>query len=133
MDELIKFLEKLMKKAAKIIKNPSEVMDLISKVKKKITDKAFAALVDDIRLLIAMIESYFKGEYKEIPTKSIITIIAVLLYAVMPLDVIPDFIPVAGLTDDISLIAFVLKMLHDDIKKYKDWKECNSSNNPNNN
>lgn len=39
-------------------------------------------------------------------------LVAVMVgYLAMPLDVVPDFIPVAGQLDDAVLVAFVLRML----------------------
>jgi uncharacterized membrane protein YkvA (DUF1232 family) len=36
---------------------------------------------------------------------------ALLLYLTMPIDIVPDFIPVAGVMDDVLLVALVLRSL----------------------
>lgn len=40
-------------------------------------------------------------------------IIGALGYLILPIDLIPDFIPVAGWTDDLAALAAVIKMVSD--------------------
>ena len=40
-----------------------------------------------------------------------------------PVDLIPDFIPLAGFVDDAAVIGLVLKVIREDLVKYKNWKE----------
>jgi len=42
-------------------------------------------------------------------------IIAALGYMISPLDVIPDAIPIAGLTDDFAVLIYVLKKVWTDV------------------
>ena len=42
-----------------------------------------------------------------------------LVYFITPLDLFPDYIPVAGWLDDAGVIAAALKLYADDIKPYK--------------
>ncbi len=80
-------------------------------------------LLSDIPLLVSLVKSYVSGEYKEIPYNTIIAIIATLLYVISPVDIIPDVIPVVGFADDAMAVAFCMKMLHDDLEKYKIWRD----------
>ena len=45
--------------------------------------------------------------------------IGALIYLVSPIDAIPDFIPVAGLTDDVGIILAAIAKLASDLKKYE--------------
>jgi uncharacterized membrane protein YkvA (DUF1232 family) len=49
-------------------------------------------------------------------------IVSALIYLVMPLDLIPDFVPLLGFTDDATVILFVLKQINSDLALYKEWK-----------
>lgn len=46
--------------------------------------------------------------------------IGTLIYVISPLDAMPDFIPVAGLADDASLVMYAFKKLADDLLIYMD-------------
>ena len=77
---------------------------------------------DNLQLLITMFRSWVKGEYKEIPTKSIISIIAAIIYFVSPIDFIPDFIVGLGFADDAAIIGFTIKQITEDLEKFKLWQ-----------
>lgn len=47
--------------------------------------------------------------------------IGALIYLVSPIDAIPDFIPVAGLTDDVGIILVAIAKLASDLNKYKSY------------
>lgn len=84
-------------------------------------------LLSDIPLLVSLVKSYVKGEYKEIPYNSIVAVVATLLYVISPIDIIPDAIPVVGFADDAMAVAFCIKMIHDDLEKYKIWRDQNNT------
>ena len=48
---------------------------------------------------------------------------AVLAYALSPIDLIPDFIPVVGYADDAAVIAWVLNSIAEELKDFKNWEQ----------
>jgi uncharacterized membrane protein YkvA (DUF1232 family) len=63
-----------------------------------------------------------------VPVRRKLVVGAMLAYLVSPLDVIPDFIPVAGQIDDVLLIAFAIRHLidgagHEVVLEYWDGQE----------
>lgn len=80
-------------------------------------------LLADIPLLVSLVKSYVDREYTEIPYNSIVAVVAALLYVISPIDIIPDFIPVVGFADDAVAVGFCIKMIHDDLEKYKSWRD----------
>jgi len=75
--------------------------------------------------MVRMVKAYVNGQYRAVPWKSIIVLTSVLIYFFMPLDLIPDFIPVTGYIDDFSLIFWAFNHLKDDINTYLWWEENN--------
>jgi uncharacterized membrane protein YkvA (DUF1232 family) len=76
-----------------------------------------------IKLLFSIIKDYANGKYREIPWKTIAAITGTLIYVFTPFDILPDFIPVIGLTDDAAVIALCLAAIDSDLKKYEVWKK----------
>ena len=51
---------------------------------------------------------------------------ASLLYFVSPVDLIPD-VPGIGQVDDVAVIGFALKIAHDDLLQYEEWRKKNKT------
>jgi uncharacterized membrane protein YkvA (DUF1232 family) len=78
---------------------------------------------EKVTTLARMVKAYVSGEYKIVPWASIVKMIAVLLYFISPIDLIPDFIPVLGLSDDFALIMWLFSSLADDFENFEAWEK----------
>ena len=56
--------------------------------------------------------------------KNKLLIMGTLAYIVLPIDIIPDFIPVIGWLDDVFILTYTLNSLHEEIAMYKAMKEA---------
>ena len=115
-------------KAKKIINDDEKLKKLIEDVLKKLKEissdkKTSAKLNDSLRLFIRIINAYTSKEYTYVPWKTICLIVAGLIYFIYPVDLIPDFIPVSGLIDDIALIAWIYESIQDDIENFLEWEK----------
>lgn len=72
--------------------------------------------------MFGLVGDYWNGNYRQVPWKTIAAVVGALLYVLMPLDLIPDFIPVAGFLDDAGVIAACLALVSDDLVDYEKWK-----------
>lgn len=70
-----------------------------------------------------LLRAYAAGEYRQLPWKTLIRVIAVLVYFVSPIDILPDFLPIVGLTDDIALMLWLFSGIGDDIEKFRQWEQ----------
>ncbi len=77
---------------------------------------------DDIKTSFALIRDWFSGAYDKVPTRMIVSLAGALIYLVSPLDLIPDWVPMAGLVDDAAILAFVFRLSKVDLDAYRKWK-----------
>lgn len=83
----------------------SDFVDKIAKIAKRAGSKlVYAALI-----------LYYTLQSDKVNKANKAMIIGALGYMISPLDVIPDAIPIAGLTDDLAVLLFVLKKVWVDV------------------
>ena len=83
----------------------SEFVEKISRIAKRAGSKlVYAALI-----------LFYTLQSDRISKTDKAIIIAALGYMINPLDVIPDAIPIAGLTDDFAVLIYVLKKVWTDV------------------
>ena len=121
-------IKEYISKAKNIINDDEKIKKLIEDVLKKMKEissdkKTSAKLNDSLRLFIRIINAYTSKEYTYVPWKTICLIVAGLIYFIYPVDLIPDFIPVSGLIDDIALIAWIYESIQDDIDNFLEWEK----------
>lgn len=83
-----------------------------------------------IKTVYAALLLYYVLLSKDVPVKEKSLILGALGYLIMPLDLIPDYIPVLGFTDDFAALAYAIHavrcFISPEIKaqakgKLKDW------------
>ncbi|MCY7352368.1 MAG: DUF1232 domain-containing protein [Cytophagaceae bacterium] len=84
----------------------------------------WAVVSDKVSLLGRLIKSYASGEYRAIPWQSLVSIVGVLIYIVNPIDLIPDFLPLIGLADDVALTLWLFRSLGKDIAAFEAWEKA---------
>ncbi len=88
--------------------NEQEAMEFASRNQEK-------QWFDHFKLLLNMIRD---PEFNT-STKTKLLIAGTLAYVILPLDVIPDFLPIVGWLDDIFILGLANDSLRDDIEAYK--------------
>lgn len=119
-----KWFKNAKSKAKDYLDSPDKIPNLIERAKKKAKKKSgplrdvWEALMTFFRLL----KAYTKKEYREIPWESIVLILASVIYLVMPIDLISDFLP-GGYIDDATLIAWTMGSVSVDIENFRQWEK----------
>ena len=63
-----------------------------------------------------LLAAYYCAFDRHTPLSVKATLIGAIAYFVLPIDAIPDFIPVIGFTDDAAVLGAAIKMVSDHIK-----------------
>ncbi|NJN24735.1 MAG: DUF1232 domain-containing protein [Cyclobacteriaceae bacterium] len=139
MTDLLKnrYFQNALRNAIGLANNPHKIADLLDNASHKLSDmdgnkQRISDFFYKVKTLMRMLRAYIRGEYRLIPWKSLLMIIASLLYFVMPLDFIPDFIPMAGLADDVSIILLVFNSINSDINDFLAYEESLIEEDPDN-
>ena len=77
---------------------------------------------DEVALVFSMLRDYVSGKYTKVPWRTIAVLVGSLAYVLAPIDLIPDFIPVIGWSDDCLALAGALAFAKMDLEEYKAWK-----------
>ncbi len=70
-----------------------------------------------------MAGAYATGRYRSAPWKTVMTVLAAIIYFLNPIDLIPDFIPMMGLTDDFGVLVWVYNSISTEIDKFLEWEK----------
>lgn len=68
------------------------------------------------KLVYAALILYYTLQSDKVSTKDKAIIIGALGYMISPLDVMPDAIPIVGLSDDLAVLIYVLKKVWTDVE-----------------
>ena len=109
--------------AKNFIGNPAKLDGLLAQAEEKLRAiPGIGETVSGLPVLISMVKSWISREY-EVQPKVLVTVVASLLYLLKGKDLISDKIPVIGMTDDIAVLGFALKLIEPELNAYKAWRD----------
>ena len=122
-----KVFHNIYRKAASYLNDPTKLNELVTIAMSKVSsfekpEKEVKNLVSRIRIFLRMVKSYISKEYTQTPWKTMLAIIAGLIYFITPTDLIPDFIPVSGMVDDFAVLLWIFNNFQKDIDEYIAWE-----------
>ncbi len=123
-----KYYQKAREKAADIMGDKGKMSELANVSREKLQglnfeDTKISRLAVNLRVIIRMIKAYANGSYRDIPWKSLAALVAGVVYFVMPLDLLPDFIPFTGFLDDFTVVMLISGAFQKDIEEFLFWEE----------
>ena len=123
-----KIFKTFMKTAEDILKDKKTFAALLEEALKKAKSlkgkkKPIDELFGNLKVIFRLLTAYAKGEYKDISLKTIILLIASIIYFVSPVDVIPDFMIPWGYFDDATLLGWIISSMQEDFNKFRDWEK----------
>ena len=120
----IKNRNSLRKKAKQVSRNDiklavSRQAVVVNKAQK---EGALRSMLSDIVDMGCLLCDAASRRYPGAPWGTVSAIIASLTYVFVPVDAIPDFIPIIGYTDDAAVVAMCLKLISKDLEAYRRWR-----------
>ena len=120
-------LEKGYEEAEKILNNEDKMERFLQRLEKKMKVIPLAGdKLANIPIMVSLVRSYVKKEYRDIPIGSLIAIVSALIYFVSPIDIVPDSIPILGYFDDAAVVAACWKLVDTDVVEYVKWRKDNN-------
>ena len=121
------FFKKFLSKAEGYIRQPTRMKQLLTDAYRKASEKNEVGTLaheawETLQTLFRLIRASMSGEYTGVPTATVLAAVAVLIYFLSPIDVIPDFIPVLGLLDDVALVAWFSTTLKTELDRFHEWE-----------
>lgn len=112
------------------LNSPQKLLELVASAQIKTTKNlgdSLNAIMEPVNTVIRLLKAYASGEYRDISLESLTLIAASIIYFVMPVDVIPDFIIALGYTDDAALLAWTLRSVSQDLERFIAWENKQKS------
>ncbi len=110
---------------ASLLSSPKALLNLLDKAAQK-SDKQSPSVLgrsfESVKVLIRLTTAFARGDYRDVSLENMALIVAALLYFVMPLDALPDFIMAFGLTDDVALLAWTWSKVKDEVERFLAWE-----------
>ncbi len=129
-EKATKELKKGFNNAKSIAKDERKLEKFINRFSESWKSNTFAKdVMNNIELLFSLVKDYKNGVYKEVPLGTIVAIISALVYVINPFDLIPDAIPGIGQIDDAAVVVACIKLIQNDLEKYKEWLNNNKGTN----
>jgi uncharacterized membrane protein YkvA (DUF1232 family) len=117
--------KKFVGRATKYAENPKNLQQLLKRAMRKASHNknSLSGILQQFYLLVELVKAWSKKEYQDVSKKTIIMVIATIIYFVSPLDLIPDFLIGLGIFDDVAVIGYTVKQISSELDRFKKWKE----------
>ncbi|MHB8088560.1 MAG: YkvA family protein [Anaerolineaceae bacterium] len=126
-------VEKSKSKAEDYLKDPEKSKKLLDDAMKKAKSREkptgpLADLWENLRTAFRLLQAYFSKKYTTIPWASIVLVVGSVIYFVSPIDLMPDWFPLAGFIDDAAVLVFVLRQINSDLQRFLEWENEQNTN-----
>ena len=108
-----------------LLNDKDELDNFLYRLEQKINDMPFVGKkFSMIPVMISLVKNYVQGKYTTVPYGTILAVLSALIYFLAPIDLVPDFIPLAGYIDDMAVLGLCMNMVSIDIETYEKWRQA---------
>ncbi|MCB1837116.1 MAG: DUF1232 domain-containing protein [Alcanivoracaceae bacterium] len=119
-------LQRAERQAEEALATPARVNRISARAREK-AERYRGRLGDafgEIQAITRLLTAWAQGRYRVVPMRTLVALLGALLYFLMPLDAVPDFILALGMLDDAAIIARVIQIFRDDLKAFRQWEQA---------
>jgi uncharacterized membrane protein YkvA (DUF1232 family) len=124
------FFGRLLQRAKDYVADPQKLQRLIESASSKgtkLADGPLHAVWQSVLALLRLLRAYWRGDYRQVPTQSLLLIVAGILYFVSPLDLIPDIVVGLGFVDDVAVLGWILSQVRTVLDDFLRWESARSA------
>lgn len=119
--------EKAAKVLSAVVNGTGKTLEFIDKAARKLEPLTglpiIGGTIAEVQDIISMLDDYYHGRYKKIPTAALLGSLGIIAYLVSPVDLIPDNVPILGFIDDVFIINTVITLCVDkELERYRQWR-----------
>lgn len=119
--------EKAAKVLSAVVNGTGKTLEFIDKAARKLEPLTglpiIGGTIAEVLDIISMLDDYYHGRYKKIPTAALLGSLGIIAYLVSPFDLIPDNVPILGFIDDAFIINTVVTLCVDkELERYRQWR-----------
>lgn len=92
-----------------------------------LAETKLADIVQPIKSSYRLIRAYANGSYREISLENFGLIVAAIIYFVMPIDALPDFIAGLGFIDDAAILVWTFDKAAEELANFVNWEASQKS------
>lgn len=127
-----RFFDSAIGQASRLAGKQSRILLLLAKLGAKMNGVNWSPvqgqlIKEKFSILGRLARAYALGRYRAVPWKAMLILLGAVIYFINPLDLIPDLIPMAGLTDDFAVLLWVYNALGAEVDKFLAWEESQAT------
>lgn len=122
-----RFFRIALSQASRLLGKPGRLIPLVAQVVHRIyrsdrKELSVKIVRDRFQTLGRMALAYGRGRYRTVPVKTMVSIVAALLYFLNPIDLIPDALFGLGFADDLAVLTWVYKSAEAELNAFLQWE-----------
>lgn len=110
--------------ARQVLRRRFRVLALVKRAYLKLGEHsdAMAQIRGDFQTMLRMVRAWAARDYRTVPWKTLVYIVAAIIYFVNPVDLIPDVLAGIGFIDDAAVAAAVVRAVHEQLLAFREWE-----------
>ena len=124
MNQIKGWLDSATAEAQQLMNNPDGVDGVLMQLESKLREApVIGETLADLPLMIALVKAWVTKQYTRVSPKVIACLVGAFLYLIKKKDLIPDSVPLLGMTDDLAVLGLALKLSEPELKEFAQWRE----------